>query len=509
MMRWYTWLAALSVVPALGVAQQSAPAGLATSVREAARTITAADIAHRIGVIAHDSMRGRETPSPELEEVARYIANEFQVFGLHPGGEQGSYLQRYPLQRVQLDLAASAVRVQDGPTLRVGTDVVRHIGLTPEGGVTGPAVAVFGRPGSVEAMADLGLRGTVVLLVTPLDQATNLLVSGAIAQQPAAIVLVTPRPDSRWQRLLAAQDRERQAKGWERTTSDASVIEIRDSTIAPILGATGLDLWAVQKRSSEPVSAVRLPDLRLTLTLRDRVVSEITAPNVVGILEGSDPRLKNEYIVYSAHMDHVGVGRPVGGDSIYNGADDDASGTAAIIELAEAFSQLDIRPKRSIIFLTVSGEEKGLWGSDYFTARPPVPIEQMVANINADMIGRNWRDTIVVIGKEHSDLGTTLERVSAAHRELNMTAIDDPWPQENFYRRSDHFNFARKGVPVLFFFSGTHEDYHRPSDELAKIDTEKESRIVQLLFYLGVEIANAANRPQWNPESYRQIVESR
>jgi Zn-dependent M28 family amino/carboxypeptidase len=239
-------------------------------------------------------------------------------------------------------------------------------------------------------------------------------------------------------------------------------------------------------------------------------VQRSSAPNVVGLLEGSDPVLKQEYVVFSAHMDHVGVGRPdARGDSIYNGADDDASGTAAVMELAEAFGQLHPRPKRSLLFLTVSGEERGLWGSSFFTSHPPVPIAQMVADLNLDMVGRNWRDTIVAIGRQHSDLGSTLARVNAAHPELHMTAIDDLWPEERFYFRSDHYNFARRGVPILFFFNGVHDDYHRPSDEPAKIDAEKESRIVKLVFYLGLDVANAPERPRWNPESFRQIVELR
>jgi Zn-dependent M28 family amino/carboxypeptidase len=205
-------------------------------------------------------------------------------------------------------------------------------------------------------------------------------------------------------------------------------------------------------------------------------------------------------------MDHIGItpGRP---DSINNGADDDGSGTAGVMELAEAFSQPGARPKRSIIFLTVSGEEKGLWGSDFFTSHPPVPIKQIVADINIDMIGRNWPDTIVAIGKEHSDLGTTLNRVNTAHRELGMTAIDDRWPDERFYFRSDHYNFARRGVPILFFFNGVHPDYHEVTDSPDKINSEKEARILRLLFYLGQEIANAPARPQWKPESYKEIVE--
>jgi Zn-dependent M28 family amino/carboxypeptidase len=234
--------------------------------------------------------------------------------------------------------------------------------------------------------------------------------------------------------------------------------------------------------------------------------SERVAPNVVGILEGSDPVLKNEYIVLSAHMDHVGVSAPVDGDSIYNGADDDASGTAGVLELAEALSMPGARPKRSVVFLTVSGEEHGLWGSAWFSEHPAVPMAQVVADLNIDMIGRNWKDTIVVIGKEHSDLGATLDRVNRAHPELRMKAIDDIWPEENFYFRSDHYNFARKGVPVLFFFNGTHPDYHGPNDEPDRIDAEKESRIVRLVFLIAQEVGNTTQRPAWNPASYKRIV---
>jgi Zn-dependent M28 family amino/carboxypeptidase len=175
--------------------------------------------------------------------------------------------------------------------------------------------------------------------------------------------------------------------------------------------------------------------------------------------------------------------------------------------VAEAFSMLAEKPARSVIFLTVSGEERGLWGSRYFSEHPVVPIEQIVADLNSDMISRNARDTIVAIGKEHSDLGETLARVNAAHPELDLTAIDDIWPEENFYRRSDHFNFARRGVPILFFFCGTTEHYHQPSDEVDTVDGVKATNTSKLLFYLGLEIANAPERPQWNPDSYAEIVD--
>jgi hypothetical protein len=219
----------------------------------------------------------------------------------------------------------------------------------------------------------------------------------------------------------------------------------------------------------------------------------------------SRPGAADEYIVFRQH----GPRRhqpSAGPDSIFNGADDDASGTAGVLELAEAYSRSGSRPKRSLIFLTVSGEERGLWGSEHFVQNAPVPVRQIVANINLDMIGRNWRDTIAVIGREHSDLGATLARVNAEHPELGMTAIDDIWPQENFYFRSDHYNFAKLGVPILFFFNGTHQDYHGPGDSPERIDAEKEARLLRLIYYLGLEVGNAAERPRWNEESYRKIV---
>ena len=229
-----------------------------------------------------------------------------------------------------------------------------------------------------------------------------------------------------------------------------------------------------------------------------------SAPNSVGIVLGTDPVLRDEYIVVSAHMDHVGTSGTSPKDSIWNGADDDASGTAGVLALAEAFSQAP--PRRSIIFLTVSGEEHGLWGSSWFASNPPVSIKKIVANFNLDMIGRNWKDSIVVVGIEHSDLGKTIMKVSAMHPELGITPMPDPWPQENFFGRSDHYNFARRGVPAVFFFNGVHEDYHRPSDSPDKIDAEKESRVVRLIYHVMTAVANANARPEWNPESYKKIV---
>jgi Zn-dependent M28 family amino/carboxypeptidase len=230
------------------------------------------------------------------------------------------------------------------------------------------------------------------------------------------------------------------------------------------------------------------------------------APNVAAVLRGSDPALRDSYIVFSAHMDHVGTGAPdATGDSIYNGADDDASGTAAVIEIAEAFAMLHPAPARSIIFLTVSGEEGGLWGSQAFVESGGIPARSMAANVNIDMIGRNAPDSVVAIGVRYSDLGARIRRVAAAHPDLGLTVADDPWPQERFFFRSDHYNFASAGVPAIFLFAGTHEDYHMPSDEVDLIDVDKVARIARLAFHLGLDVATDRQAPEWTSDGLTEV----
>jgi hypothetical protein len=496
----------LPMLPLLAVAAPL-PAQTAATAARAAATITEADVAHRIGVIADDSMMGRDTPSRGLDLTARYVADQFRRFGLEPGGDDGTWFQRYPITRRQLDQAGSRVVLSAGGTEAIAPldRAARYVQGTVSGvPLRGPVVLVGGRL-TPAAVSRLAVRDKLVLYVpgaggTPAETAT--LGRALRLAGPRAVVLLSDLPA---EQFAARIPRRAQA----RTTVDLRIVsppfvELSEHAVGAVLRAARLDL-AATRADTAPVFR-ELPGLAVRVELRDSVLQRLTAPNTVGILEGSDPVLKREYLVYSAHMDHIGItpGQP---DSINNGADDDGSGTVGVVELAEAFSRPGARPKRSIIFLTVSGEEKGLWGSRYFSEHPPVPTARIVADLNIDMIGRNWPDTIVAIGKEHSDLGATLERVNAAHAELGMTAIDDRWPEERFYFRSDHYNFARKGVPVLFFFNGVHPDYHRVTDSPDKINSEKEARILRLLFFLGREIGDAPARPKWNPASYRDIVE--
>lgn len=226
-----------------------------------------------------------------------------------------------------------------------------------------------------------------------------------------------------------------------------------------------------------------------------------SAPNAVAVLPGRDSVLAGEYVLFVAHMDHLGTvstgaGCRLGGDladSVCNGADDNASGTAAVLELAHAYGSLATRPRRSLVFLLVSGEEEGLLGSLHYVAHPAVPLAQTVAAVNLDMISRNAPDSLLVIGMAESSLGTLLGAVMAAHPELGLRPTGVPWP----YGGSDHIPFGNAGVPTVFFFAGLHDDYHRPSDEAGSIDADKAARVARLAFYLGLAVADGDARPAW------------
>jgi len=503
----------LALVPGMLAAQTPA------SLRQAVSAITPADVIARIGILADDSMLGRATPSPQIEKVARYIAGEFRRFGLRPAGDSGGFIQHYPIVRRTIDTSRSTLTITGSSP----TPVVLHVGVQvnlppfsppPTRPVSGSIVVVAGSPDATDPLGTADVSGAwlgQIVTAGPQGFVPNGEVIGAALRRGAiGVLFISNRPEDQWRDVLQSLAAPAYSLGGRSavTTRRPAFVEIRDATAARLLGIDPVALRAQRARSAR-----RLRGVTLTLQVRPTDAPAARAPNVIGILEGRDPRLKREYVFLTGHMDHIGTPgsgegcTAQGADSICNGADDDASGSTAVLEAARAFARLSPRPRRSLVFMTVSGEERGLWGSEYFTEHPTVPLANAVADLNTDMVGRNWKDTIVAIGKEHSDLGATLNRVAAAHPELDMNPIDDLWPQENFYFRSDHYNFARKGVPILFFFNGVHADYHQVGDEVSKIDGEKESRIVKLVFYLALDLANAAARPKWNPDSYRRIVQ--
>ncbi len=264
------------------------------------------------------------------------------------------------------------------------------------------------------------------------------------------------------------------------------------------------------------------PDKKLTISVKLKSES-VPTQNVVGIFEGSDPVLKNEYVALGAHYDHVGLATPLNGDTVYNGADDDGSGTTALLAMAEALGKASTRPRRSVLFVWHAGEEKGLWGSRYFTMFPTVPLENIVTQINLDMIGRSKKeadtnprnrnlsgpDQVYVIGSRmmSTELGELTETVNKQY--LNLTydyRYDDPADPNRFFFRSDHVNYARKGIPIVFFFDGEHEDYHGRGDSADKIDYQKMEKITRTIYLMVWELASRPSRPKVDKPLPAQLV---
>lgn len=493
------------------VSSPAATPAVAPTPYRGAGAISADGVRRRIFLIADDSMGGRGTPSAGLEKMAAYVTAEFGRLGLVPAGDRGTFVQRYPLEVYRLSPESSAVWATGRAPARweMGKDIALGEGQPPAGEVAGSVTMLGGDPLQGGSLDSAAVTGKFVILV--LGPNTNAIAGQVIPLRPAAALLLLP--DSLWSKAPGlATIRVVNPDDQPGAFTLPPVLYVSERTVSAWLAQAGANRAALG--ASGRLTATALAQVTLHLRIAQQLIEHASAPNVVGILPGSDSTLRAEYVMFTGHMDHIGTASSgqgctaKGGDTICNGADDDGSGSVAVLELAQAFASAPQRPRRSLVFMTVSGEERGLWGSAYWAAHPTVPLDHVVADLNSDMVGRSdtLKDSVVVIGREHSDLGATLDRIAAQHPELRMTPVGDRWPQEGLYFRSDHYNFARKGVPVLFFTSGLHPDYHEVSDSPDKIDAEKEARFAQLVYYLGLAVANATERPQWNPDSYRKIV---
>jgi hypothetical protein len=496
-----TLLAAL-LAPGLAACGGGASPGTPTpeqpSAADAAATITAADVARRIGVLAHDSMAGRDTPSPELEEAAQYLAAEFEGMGLEPAGEDGTFFDRYEYELRRMVANETVVQVQ-------GVDHMPRYELdyfmVPGSGPAEAEAVYVGQVGQASAPTDGG--GKIWIYDHPgaeLDEEWQMRLMGAVqatVMNGAAGLILVLDPEFPGEMIgqVAAATSQQQAP--------FPIVGITDEAARQLVASADADLDALRAaEQATPVGAV--------LQIQANPAEEThTPPNVAAMLPGSDPELRGTYVVITAHFDHVGVGAPdETGDSIFNGADDDASGTSAVLEIAEAFAALQEPPARSVIFLAVSGEEKGLLGSLAYAEDPPViAIEDVVANVNLDMVGRNAPDTVIGIGQEYSSLEGVLQQITADHPDLGLDVILDPVPEKNFFFRSDQLAFIKAGIPAVFFTTDEHEDYHKQSDEADKIDNDKVARVARLGFYLAHAIATSPGPPEWTEEGWARVEE--
>ena len=499
-------------------------------------------IAAHMRFLSDDLLEGRQTGSRGHEIAAQYVATELEAMGLQPAGVSGTWFQSVPLRKVDLVPEQSSfelVREGKAQTLIFGQDYImdgnpRATDASVEAGAVFVGFGVSAPEFNYDDYAGVDVRGKVAVMMrgapprfpsTERAYFSDGVVKARNAAAHGAVGIITVIPPEFFERYkwdwIVPQVR---AGGmwWldpQGVPADTHP-EIRASALLNQSGAQELFAGAA-KTLPEIFAASReskSESFELPLKVKIHRVSRYTpieSRNVIGKLKGSDPAHAKEYVVFTAHMDHLGICRPAEQDAVCHGAWDNASGTSAVLEVARAFSSLRRVPRRSILFVFVTGEEKGLRGSDYFAHYPTVPIEKIVADVNIDgapgMIYPN--KDIVPLGAEHSSLS---KNVQAAARKMGYTISPDPLPEEVIFIRSDQYSFVKQGVPAVFMTPGRQSAdpkldgaaifnkwissiYHTPQDNMSQpFYFESAARSTALSFLVGYEVAQQPERPTWN-----------
>lgn len=499
-----------------------------------------------LSFLADDLLEGRETGSRGYDIAARYVAAQFLQYGVKPMGGKDSYLQPVPLRATHLVQESPVVELRAGgrtETLAYPDDyAVGGSLLEDRSEASAPLVFVgygieAGRFGH-DDYAGVDARGKIVVTLSgkpssfPTEEGAHFS-SGehkrSVAARHGAVGIVTLQTPVAEKASPFARHKDYRfapSMSWVQPDGtparELAAMQNRISLSIPASkklfaqAGTRLDDIFALAAANRP-----LPHMDLGMSMRmfkKSVRSEVASNNVVGMIEGADPVLKNEYVVFTAHLDHIGQFRERSGDNIFNGAMDNASGVATLIETARLFTRSGVRPKRSVLFVAVTGEEKGLLGSDYFATNPTVPRGAMVANVNLDMPLLVFDfNNVMAFGAQHSTLKGTAAR---ALQKMGMDLIADPWPELGLFTRSDHYMFVRQGIPSIFLAtgmgSGTKGEeparlwseflatrYHQPNDDLTQaINYDAAARFAQLNYNIAREIADAPARPAWNKDDF-------
>lgn len=518
-----------------------------------ASVIDSAYLHKHLSVIAHDSLEGRDTGSEGQRKAADYIIKEYKRLGIASGTEDGSYLQPVEFKTSKLNSVTYSinqiVKPKTGEALHLTTtlsadsesDIVKVYG----GDASFNAEVVFAGFGVTDAERgvtpfegiDVKDKWVLVFAELPTIVDGDTLLNPNISNNTrfrdisrnlgAKGLLLIPASDASYDRNLGFAKGKIGKHGGlqlaylakEASSGGFSYNLIRPSLASKILGLT--DTTALAAKYDELVKSIktfRASSTQFEIEIKSDVVPEqLMSNNIVGFIEGSDPVMKNEFVVLSAHYDHVGIGAPDStGDTIYNGADDDGSGTVGLLGVGEAMmaaKNAGVGPKRSVILLHVTAEEKGLLGSQYYSDHPIYPIKNTIANVNVDMIGRiddeytktNNGDYIYIIGGSiiSSAMDSILQVANSKTSKINLDMkYNDLNDVNQFYRRSDHWNFGRLGVPFAFFFNGVHPDYHRPGDEVSKIAFDAMAKRTKLIFGYTLELANMNGRPKVDNQEF-------
>ena len=497
---------------------------------EGLAAISQDDLKAYMEFFASDNMAGRETGTVENDISVLFIRTNLIRLGIKPVPGSNDYYQKLPLFSTGIVKKETGLKLMNssGEVIMQTDSVVSLMPTSNSLDVNGQVVfAGYGYEDKTAGYSDfegIDLKGKIVMIMTRnpeavktgagmtvfSDKLEGMKFSSLITRTPAAIVFVYDPENSYSDPYesglsgLVGQSSVSFKKSGGGGLS-LPIIFITRHTADELLRPTGNDLKQMQQKiitSGRPVSS----EIKgLTATVKTSIeTTEVTAYNIIGIVEGSDPLLKKECVIYTAHFDHVGVD---GNGAVFNGADDNASGSMALLEIAEAFATLPKKPLRSIIFAWVNGEEKGLLGSKYYVENPLFPLEKTVVNINLDMVGRskmpsdtgkfygfdlditNPREINVITGHESSEL-TAVMNESAGRAGLRLNDMGPTIP----YGSSDHASFTAKKIPALFFNSGIHADLHKPGDDVDKIDFDKMERSAKMCFLIGYEISSRRER---------------
>lgn len=474
--------------------------------------------------IAHDLLEGRDTPSRGLDIAAEYIAAQCKLWGAKPGGDNGTYFQNMALRapvtvaegtsfsisgaafKYAEDFAARPVAgFASGGTVYAGTGwIVPSIGLDSFKGLdVKDKIVVVHRAFTPPGMTFSELRG-------PKGQGAIDVTRAAAARGAKSVVYLVS--DSEMPGIVRQTTTARRAGPSQPASNSIPEFFVGENIAKALFTGESSTIEKLNTAMSNgaPVASFALnKSISASASVNE---NKLMTKNVIAIVEGRDKALSAEYVAVGAHYDHIGMrpnARP-GEDAIYNGADDDGSGTVALLEMAHAFAQ-GKRPKRSVIFVWHTGEEKGLWGSDYFVNNPTVPLKNILCQLNIDMIGRSAtpgvkysaqdpmtdNNSVYVIGGRRisNELGDIAEQVN--HQLFRMKYdgyYDRPNDPQNLYGRSDHYNYAKMGIPIMFWFDGIHEDYHRVGDEISKIDFNKLCKVTQTIHATAFTLGERKDR---------------
>ena len=527
----FAFLLTLTLLGSTGLAQA---VRVSPVERRIASAITADQLSNYLHFVASDAMEGRDTPSRGLDVTAEFLKMNLERWGFKPGGDNGTFFQKIEITSEAVDLPNNLLQI-DGRNFSLNTDFFRMAGRSGSAN----ALMVFAGNGwmvkskNIDAYKGIDVKGKVIVLThegfpnantitampTGVSQSDLTGVKGtdwadpvtyAVSHGASGIILIgSPQIQSSWAQVQRFFSR---GSMYPTKLRDTDSEAGRKIPVALVSNAVADAIFAGATGARDSATPFTI-DKTVSITTMGKTEIKWTQ-NVVALWEGRDPVLKNEMVAVGAHYDHVGTNpNAAGEDKIWNGADDDGSGTVAVLSIAEALSKSRLRPKRSILLVWHAGEEKGLWGSEYFNKFPTVDIKKVVSQLNIDMIGRSKKPgdanpknkdltgehAIYVIGSEmmSSTLGGIVKGTNDGFMNLTYDyRYDDPKDTNRFFFRSDHFNYALNGIPVTFWFDGVHEDYHQPGDTADKIDYAKMEKVARTIFLTMWEVSDLPTRPK-------------